>query len=42
MDFSEDQLRRYARHITLREVGGKGQEKLLSSRVLVVGAGGLG
>ncbi len=42
MDFSEDQLRRYARHITLREVGGKGQEKLLSARVLVVGAGGLG
>ena len=42
MDFSENQLRRYARHITLREVGGKGQAKLLASRVLVVGAGGLG
>ena len=42
MDFSETQLRRYARHITLREVGGKGQAKLLASRVLVVGAGGLG
>ena len=39
---TEDQLRRYARHIVLPEVGGVGQEKLLRSRVLVVGAGGLG
>ena len=42
MDFSEDQVERYARHIILKEVGGAGQAKLLSSRVLVVGAGGLG
>jgi adenylyltransferase/sulfurtransferase len=42
MDFSDSQLRRYARHITLREVGGAGQAKLLASKVLVVGAGGLG
>lgn len=42
MDFSDDQLRRYARHISLREIGGTGQAKLLSSSVLVVGAGGLG
>ena len=42
MDFSEDQIHRYARHIILDEVGGVGQEKLLSARVLVVGAGGLG
>ena len=42
MDFSEDQIRRYARHILLREVGGVGQEKLLNAKVLVVGAGGLG
>ncbi|MEQ9560114.1 MAG: molybdopterin-synthase adenylyltransferase MoeB [Rhodospirillales bacterium] len=41
-DFSEDQVNRYARHILLKEVGGIGQAKLLSSRVLVVGAGGLG
>jgi molybdopterin-synthase adenylyltransferase len=40
--FSEDQFRRYARHIVLAEVGGKGQARLLASRVLVVGAGGLG
>jgi len=42
MDFSEEQINRYARHIVLKEVGGTGQAKLLESRVLVVGAGGLG
>jgi adenylyltransferase/sulfurtransferase len=42
MDFTEDQIRRYARHIILPEVGGTGQARLLDSRVLVVGAGGLG
>ena len=42
MDFTDDQLQRYARHIVLPEVGGVGQEKLLGARVLVVGAGGLG
>ncbi len=40
--FTEEQIKRYARHIILPEVGGKGQEKLLKSRVLVIGAGGLG
>ena len=42
MDFSENQIQRYARHILLPEVGGEGQARLLESRVLVVGAGGLG
>jgi len=42
MDFTEDQIQRYARHIVLPEVGGVGQEKLLNARVLVIGAGGLG
>lgn len=42
MGFTEEQIKRYARHIILQEIGGKGQEKLLNSRVLVVGAGGLG
>ncbi len=42
MDFTDDQVERYARHILLKEVGGVGQAKLLDARVLVVGAGGLG
>ena len=42
MDFTEDQIQRYARHILLQEVGGIGQEKLLKAKVLVIGAGGLG
>ena len=40
--FSAEELERYARHITLREVGGTGQKKLKQAKVLVVGAGGLG
>ncbi|MCC6546808.1 molybdopterin-synthase adenylyltransferase MoeB [Candidatus Sumerlaeota bacterium] len=40
--FSDDQLERYARHIILPQIGGKGQRRLLDSRVFVVGAGGLG
>lgn len=40
--FTEEQIRRYSRHIILPEVGGKGQRKLLSSKVLLVGLGGLG
>src|SRR5258708_1493065 len=39
---SADELERYARHIVLREVGGPGQAALKASRVLVIGAGGLG
>ncbi|MEI4488487.1 HesA/MoeB/ThiF family protein [Frigidibacter sp. MR17.14] len=40
--FSSAELDRYARHIVLRELGGPGQRKLKSAKVLVVGAGGLG
>jgi len=40
--FTEEQIHRYARHIVLPQLGGKGQRKLLDSRVLVVGVGGLG
>lgn len=39
---SPDEIKRYARHIVLRGVGGDGQQKLKAARVLVVGAGGLG
>jgi molybdopterin/thiamine biosynthesis adenylyltransferase/rhodanese-related sulfurtransferase len=39
---SPDELLRYARHLTLAEVGVAGQEKLRASRVLLIGAGGLG
>jgi molybdopterin/thiamine biosynthesis adenylyltransferase len=42
MTLTSDQLERYARHIVLHEVGGPGQRALLSARILVVGAGGLG
>lgn len=42
MKLTEDQINRYSRHILLKEVGGKGQKKLLDGRVLVIGAGGLG
>ena len=42
MDFTENQIERYARHILLPEVGGTGQVRLLQSSALVVGAGGLG
>ncbi len=42
MQFTDEQIERYSRHILLKEVGGIGQEKLLKSRVLIVGAGGLG
>ena len=41
-DLSPDELARYARHIVLREIGGPGQQRLRSARVLMVGAGGLG
>ena len=40
--FTEQQLRRYSRQMVLDEVGGAGQARLLRSRVLVVGTGGLG
>lgn len=42
MKFSEEQLERYSRHFVLREIGVSGQKRLLESKVLVIGAGGLG
>lgn len=42
MKLSEEQIERYSRQILLPDVGGKGQEKLLKAKVLMIGAGGLG
>lgn len=42
MNFTEEQLNRYSRHILLQNVGVEGQIKLSKSKVLVIGAGGLG
>lgn len=37
-----DAVKRYARHLVLKEIGGPGQHALLSARLAIVGAGGLG
>ncbi|MDR2118849.1 MAG: HesA/MoeB/ThiF family protein [Tannerellaceae bacterium] len=42
MDFRDDQIERYSRHILLQDVGVEGQEKISRGKVLVIGAGGLG
>ena len=42
MAFTNEQLERYSRHIILKEIGVKGQKKLLNATVLIIGAGGLG
>ncbi len=42
MNFSEEQLERYSRHIILADVGPQGQEKISQARVLIAGCGGLG
>ena len=42
VNFSQEELVFYARHLLLPSIGTKGQQKLKAARVLVVGAGGLG
>ena len=42
MALTDEQIERYSRHIILKEVGAKGQKKLLNAKVLIIGAGGLG
>ena len=39
---NDEQLLRYSRHILLNEIGIEGQQSITDSRVLIVGAGGLG
>ncbi|MDR2080477.1 MAG: HesA/MoeB/ThiF family protein [Campylobacteraceae bacterium] len=41
-DWSDEELERYSRHIILEDVGIEGQEKIINSKVLIIGAGGLG
>jgi molybdopterin-synthase adenylyltransferase len=42
MKFTKKQIDRYSRQIIIKKIGVQGQKKLLESRVLIVGAGGLG
>jgi len=42
MNFTADQVERYARHLILREIGGAGQQALSGAKVLIIGVGGLG
>jgi len=42
LNFTEDQIIRYSRHIILPEVGGEGQKKINEAKVLIIGTGGLG
>src|SRR3989338_3975287 len=42
MELTPEQLTRYSRHFILPEIGEAGQKKLLKSKVLLIGAGGLG
>ena len=42
LDFSEEEIHRYSRHIVLPEVGGIGQKRINRAAALVIGAGGLG
>lgn len=42
MNFTNEQLERYSRHIILDDVSVQGQEKILNSKVLIIGTGGLG
>lgn len=42
MSLTPEEIKRYKRHLVLKEIGGQGQQKLKAARVLVVGAGGLG
>lgn len=42
VNFTDDEVERYARHLVLAEIGGPGQQRLKASSVLLIGAGGVG
>ena len=42
MEFTEDQISRYSRHILLQDVGVDGQKKISNGKIFVIGTGGLG
>ena len=42
MNFSPEEVERYARHLVLSDVGGPGQQRLKAATVVIVGAGGVG
>ena len=42
MHLTNEDLNRYSRNIILPEIGGEGQNRLLKSKVLIIGVGGLG
>ncbi|MCK5512943.1 MAG: molybdopterin-synthase adenylyltransferase MoeB [Deltaproteobacteria bacterium] len=42
MNLTDSQIERYSRHIILKEIGGEGQKKILNTKVVIIGAGGLG
>ena len=42
INFTEEQLERYSRHILLKNVGIEGQSRIMQSKILIIGAGGLG
>lgn len=42
MQLTDEQIKRYSHHIINKDIGGEGQKRLLASKVLVVGVGGLG
>ncbi len=41
-DFNKSQIERFSRQLILKNIGAKGQKKILSSKILIVGIGGLG
>ncbi|MGD2278678.1 MAG: molybdopterin-synthase adenylyltransferase MoeB [Candidatus Omnitrophota bacterium] len=42
MNFTEEQMERYSRHIILQDVGVEGQRRIIEGKVLIIGAGGIG